>query len=138
MGDGQDTIVWVFDPKSPRISAFQIHEWIHEQLHLREEKVRMVQVDGPRRRVFIKFVNNERMQEVIRTKQGQLKFHHENGELSLVQVDITGMGLWRVRIANLPPEVPNGTLRETMSKYCTVQGIPEESWSKAYRYPVSN
>jgi hypothetical protein len=50
----------------------------------------MVQVDGPRRRVFIKFVNNERKQEVIRTTQGQLEFHHENGKFSLVQVDIAG------------------------------------------------
>ena len=50
----------------------------------------MVQVDGPRRRVCIKFVNNERMQEVIRTTRGQLEFRHENGELSLVQVDIAG------------------------------------------------
>ena len=133
----QDTIVCVFDSKCPRISVLQIHKWIYEQLHLRQEEVRMVQLDGSRRLVFIKF-NNERMQEVIRTTQRQLEFHHENGELSLVQVDIAGLGLRRVRIANLPPEVPDRMLRETMSKYGTVKGISEQSQSKAYRYPVSN
>ena len=86
-------------PKRPRISALQIHEWIYEQLHLREEEVHMVEVDGPRRRVFIKFVYHERMQEVIRTTQGQLEFHHENGELlSLVQVDRAGLGMRRIRL----------------------------------------
>ena len=99
----QDTILCVFDPKSSRISALQIHEWIYEQLHLREEEVCVVQVDGPRRRVFIKFINNELMQEVIRTTQGQLEFYHENGELSFVQVYIAGLGMRRVRFANLPP-----------------------------------
>jgi len=126
MCDRQDTIVCIFDTKSPRISALQIHEWIYEELHLRED-VRIVQVDGPRRRVFIKFVNNERMQEVIRTTQGQLEFHHENGELSLVQEEIAGLGMRRVRIVKLPPEVPDRILRETMSKYGTVKGISKES-----------
>ena len=34
--------------------------------------------------------------------------------------------------------MPDRILREAMSKYGTVKGIPEESWTKAYRYPVSN
>ena len=38
------------------------------------------------------------MQEVIRTTRGQLEFHHENGELSLVQADIAGLGMGRVRL----------------------------------------
>jgi hypothetical protein len=78
------------------------------------------------------------MQGFIRTTQGQLEFHHENDELSLVPVDIAGLGLRRVRIANLPAELPDRILRETMSKYGTVKGISKESWSKAYRFPVSN
>ena len=81
----------VFVPKSPRISVLNIREWIYAQLHFREE-VRRVQVDGPLRRVFIKSVNNERMREVIRTQE-QLEFLRENGEFSLVQVDIAGLGL---------------------------------------------
>ena len=88
----------------------------------------MVHVDGPRRHVFIKLVNNGRIQEVIGTTQGQLDFHHENGEFSLVNVDIASLGMRRVRIANLLTEVPDRILRETMSKYDTVKGISEESW----------
>jgi hypothetical protein len=94
-GDRQNTIVCVFDPKSPRITAYQIHEWIYEQLKLRDQDVRMIQVDGQRRRVYIKFFDNERMQTVLRTLLGQLEYHHDNGELSLVRIEITGKGVTR-------------------------------------------
>ena len=80
-------------------------------------------------------------------KSGNLNFLEPFGPLQAcngialpftLQVDIAGLGLRRVRIANLPPELPDRILRETISKYGTVKGISEESWSKAYRYPVSN
>ena len=45
----QNTVVCSFDPKSPRISALDIHEWIFEQLHVPENVVTMVQIYGMRR-----------------------------------------------------------------------------------------
>jgi len=38
MGEGQNTIVCVFDLKSPRISAYDIHEWIYAQLRLEDNE----------------------------------------------------------------------------------------------------
>ena len=55
MSKRQNTLVCTFDSKSPRNSAFDIHEWIYKQLHVPENAVNMVQVDGPRRQVYIKF-----------------------------------------------------------------------------------
>jgi len=55
------TLVCIFHPRSPRISAYNIHEWIHDSLRLVEEDIQMIQVDGSRRRVFIKFYNEDRM-----------------------------------------------------------------------------
>ena len=46
MSAGQNTVVCSFDPKSPRISAFDIHEWIFEHLHMPENVVTMVQLEG--------------------------------------------------------------------------------------------
>ena len=43
-----------------------------------------------------------------------------------------------VRIANLPPEVKDETLRDTLSTYSEVKGISIYLWSRAYRYRVSN
>jgi hypothetical protein len=138
MCDRQNTIVCAFDPRSPRITAYQIHEWIYEQLTIQEDTVRMIQIDGPRRRVFIKFVDEEKMQDILRTTQGQLEYHHENGELSLVQIERVCMSVRYVRIANLPPEVPDRILRDSMSTYGEVKAMKEESCSRAYRYAVSN
>jgi hypothetical protein len=42
----------------------------------------MIQVVGPQRRVYIKFVNNERMLAVLQTLQGQMEYHHENGVIT--------------------------------------------------------
>ena len=43
-----------------------------------------------------------------------------------------------MRIANLPPEISEGTVRYAFSNYGEIQEIQEERWSKAYRYSVSN
>jgi hypothetical protein len=48
------------------------------------------------------------------------------------------VGIRKVRIANLPPEVPDGTIRDNLAKYREVKDIKEELWTKAYRYKVSN
>jgi hypothetical protein len=86
MSNSQDTIVCCFDLRSPRRSAFHIHEWIHATLRLAEEVVRMIQIYGPRRRVYIKFISNTRMQEVIQETRGGREFKHDNGELSQVRI----------------------------------------------------
>ena len=72
-------------------------------------------MDGPRRRVYIKFVTSEKMQTVLRSTAGQLEFQHEKGEISIVCLDIAGMGLRKIRIANLPPEFSDRILRDMLS-----------------------
>ena len=138
MCERQNTLVFIFDQRSPRITAYQIHEWLYEQLRLQEDEIRMIQVDGPCRRVYIKFVTSEKMQTVLRSTAGQLEFQHETGEISIVRVYIAGMGLKKIRIANLPPEITVRALRDMMSKYDDVKDITEEQWSQKYRYLVSN
>jgi len=59
-----NNLACIFDPRSPRISAYNIHEWIHDTLRLAED-VRMIQVDGPERCVYIKFINEDRLKEVL-------------------------------------------------------------------------
>jgi hypothetical protein len=95
----------------------------------------MIQLDGPRPRVYIKFVTSEKMQTVLRSTAGLLEFQHETGEISFVHVDIAGMGLRKIRIANLSPELPDRTLRD-MSKYGDAKDITEEQWSQKYKYSV--
>jgi hypothetical protein len=136
--DRQNTIVCCFDLRSPRITAFHIHEWIHTALRLAEDDVQMIQIDGPRRRVYIKFISNMRMQEVLLGTREGLEYKHDNGELSQVRIEIAGMGLKKVRIANLPPELADRMVRDTLAQYGEVRAITEEQWTNAYRYRVSN
>jgi hypothetical protein len=48
------------------------------------------------------------------------------------------MGVRRIRLANLPPEVSDRMIRGALSPYGEVAAIHEDSWSSTYRYPVLN
>jgi hypothetical protein len=138
MTERQNTIVCAFDQRSPRITAYHIHEWIHEKLRLEEGEISMIQIDGPRRRVLIKFTNGVRMHRLLQDTAGMKEFKHDTGELSQVNISIAGMEIRKVRKANLPSEMPDRTIRDNRAKYAEVKDIKEELWTKAYRYKISN
>jgi len=48
------------------------------------------------------------------------------------------MGIKRIRIACLPPQVKESTIKECMSKFGDVKSIRDEMWTQAYRYKVYN
>jgi hypothetical protein len=54
MGEHKNTLVCSFTKDSHRVSALDIHEWIHDKLRLREQDVTLVQIDGIRRQVYVK------------------------------------------------------------------------------------
>lgn len=138
MSDRHNTIVCCFDPRSPRITAYHIHEWIHECLHIPEDSIRMIQVDGPRRFVYIKFTEEGHMHKVLQDTGGQMEYKHDNGEITQVNIEIAGMGTKKVRIACLPPEVKENEIRICLSKYGEVRNIRDEMWTSGYRYKVYN
>jgi hypothetical protein len=131
MSECQNTIVCAFHLNSPRISAFNIHEWIFYHIHLPENEVTMVQIDGPRRHVYVKFLNANRMQDVLQTTNGQAEYRHDTGEMSMVRIEVARMGTGRVIIAISHPEVPDGIVRTVLSRKGEVKEIQEDSWSRA-------
>jgi hypothetical protein len=42
----------------------------------------------------------------------------------------------RIRVANLPPEMPRAVISRALEKYGTVGETRDEMWSKAYHYKV--
>jgi len=98
----------------------------------------MIQIDGPRRHVFIRFTNEDRMNAVLQETKGQLEFRHDNGEISQVLTEIAGMGTKKIRIANLSPDVKENEIRASMSKYGEVKSTRDEMWTSAYKYKVYN
>jgi hypothetical protein len=109
---------------------------LYEKVHLNEDDIRVIQIDGPLCKVYVKFVNNESMMPVIQPIQGDLEFHHENGEISKVTTEIAGVGTRRVRVSTLPPEVTATQITNAISIYAEVKKIHEEIWSHAYRFKV--
>jgi hypothetical protein len=98
VGERQNKIVCAFDLKSPRISSYDIHEWIYAQMRLDENEVTMVQIDGPKRHLYINFRDNNRLQDVLHLTGGQVEHRHTNGEISIVRLETAGLGMRRVRI----------------------------------------
>ena len=55
---------------------------------------------------------------------------HDKGEQSQVTIEIAGMGLRKIRIANLPPEFSGCMLKANLAKYGEVRAITEEQGVK--------
>jgi len=98
----------------------------------------MLQIDSPRCQVFIKLKQCNELHRIIQETIGLQEYKHSNGEKSQVRIEMAGLGTKRIRIANLPPEVPEGPIRTALAQYGDIKSIQEESWLKAYRYAVSN
>ena len=64
----------------------------------------MIQIDGPRRQVFIKFVEIKYAHDILQTTQGTAEYKHTSGEVPIVRIEMAGRETKRVRIANLPPK----------------------------------
>jgi hypothetical protein len=122
VSERQNTIVCDFALISPRISAYEIHEWIYEQISL-QEKASMVQIDGPKRHVCIKFRYDCRKQDVLHSTRVQVEYRHTNGEMSMVRIQTEQLGSRRLRIANLPPEVSDGVTRTVLFRYGEVKEV---------------
>ena len=138
MAERHNTIVRTFDATIPRKSAYDIHEWIHQVLRIPEHAVSMIQIDGTKRQVYIKLIDNVYVQALLREANGQAECKHHNGVLSIVNIAMAGMGTKRVRIANLPPEVNEHVIRTALTPFGTVMAVTEEMWPKTYRYNVPN
>jgi len=74
MAERLNMVVCTFDPASPRLTAYDIHEWLHAELRIQESQVSMIQIDGIKRQVFIKMVDKDSMHAVVRDTCGRAKY----------------------------------------------------------------
>jgi hypothetical protein len=105
MAERHNTLVCTFDPTSPRITAYDIHEWVYASLRIPEGDVQMIQIDGVRGQVFLKLTGSDKVTAVLRDTGDQVecKYPKETFHLSLA---MAGMGTKRVRVANLRRKCP--------------------------------
>ena len=103
MAERQKTTVCMFDLSSLRISTYEIHEWIYEQLHIPEQALKVIQTDRTKRHVYPKLIDDTYITNVLQTTKWCLEYKQTIGEISVVCLEMAGMGTRRIRIANLPP-----------------------------------
>jgi len=53
------------------------------------------------------------------------------GEISIVRLEVVGMWMRRIPLANLPPEVTESNIRAALTSYGEIVSIKDEMWSKA-------
>jgi hypothetical protein len=97
----------------------------------------MVQIDGPTRSVYIKFVMNERMESDLSRIVGHHEFKLPTGEITQITVKQTELGYRSVRLTGLPPEVNDTAIATSLSRYGDITSIAGEFWTSKYRYKVS-
>ena len=137
MVERKNTLLCVFDVAGPRISALDVHTWVFESLKVGEADICMIQLDGTRKQVYIKFNEQEDVLKLLRETGGAVEYKHQNGEISVVKLELAGLGTRRVRVANLPPELPHSIIRTAVEQYGVVQSITDEIWANHYRYKVA-
>ena len=97
----------------------------------------MLQIGGPWRHAYIKFRDPQRMREILTVTQRQEDFRQENGEISKVRIEAVRLGIRRVRVASLPSELEDKTLKMALGAFGEIRDIQPEIWSNAYHYWVS-
>jgi hypothetical protein len=65
MTERRNTIVCVFESNAPKLSAYEVHEWISGVLRIPEEEALYVQIDGQLRKVFIKMADRAVVTRVL-------------------------------------------------------------------------
>jgi hypothetical protein len=105
---------------------------------LKESEVAMVQIDGPGRQVYINFLDPIKMYDILRITNGRENLNTRMCEISKVRIEEAGLGMMRIRMANIPAEISDRTIKLGLNRYGEVKEVKEENWSGAYRYPVAN
>jgi hypothetical protein len=79
MGERVNTVVCSFHVRSPKTSEYCIHEWINVDLGLADEHLRIIQIDGPRRKIYMKFIFEDKMYDLLKRTGRTKEFKHESG-----------------------------------------------------------
>ena len=69
------------------------------------------------------FVNDTYTQNILQSTNGSVEYRHTTEEISIERLEVAGMGMQRVRLSNLHPEVIESNIRVAMASYGEIVSI---------------
>lgn len=133
-----NTIKVVFEKTAQRPTALEIHQWVSNTLKLTVDHIEALQLLGPENAVYIKLISKSIYDKVLQQHEGTVQTQFASGVLSTATVGPAGYDTVQVRVFNLPIELSNDKIKQTLSQYGTVFTITNELWSTGYIFPVHN
>jgi hypothetical protein len=91
-------------------------------------ELHIVQDDGPRRQVFIKFNEGETAAELLQKTGTAVSYEHINGICSNVNLHRSEFGLRKIRTFSFPPEMSKEKIRQVLSSYGLIMEVQDEIW----------
>jgi len=83
----------------------------------------VIQIDGIKRHVFLKFVGDIYIQYLLQYTSLSAEYRHVTGEILIVRLEVAGMGMRRIRLASLLPEVTEKYIRAALASYEKIVSI---------------
>ncbi|KAJ4427105.1 hypothetical protein ANN_24720 [Periplaneta americana] len=134
----KNTVKIVFTTEAQRPSALEIHNWIDGTLHITEDQIDMIQLNTLERSVYIKLVSAVHYDRLLNKYTDPVNFQYDNGTIVKVALQRADVNTVTVRLFNLPPEIDDKTVVQSLSPYGAVRHVRPEVWSTQYKYPVHN
>ncbi|KAJ4451737.1 hypothetical protein ANN_03208 [Periplaneta americana] len=130
-----NTIKAVFNKDQQRPTAYEIHQWLEENINVREDELDTLQLVSKQNAVYIKFNNQLSYEKHLQLHTGTSAIQLMNGATT-VNITAGEFDTTTVRMLNVPPEVPNDRIMHVLQTYGKVQEIINEKWSKKFRFQV--
>lgn len=73
-----------FEKASPRITVYEMHEYIQDKLEVEKENIQIIQSDRTKRQVYVKFYTAHKVNEFLNRTNGHMYYEHTNGMVSQV------------------------------------------------------
>ena len=67
--------------------------------------------------MYINFAFSQYLQDLLHLTTGQSEYKHDNGEILQVEIEMAGMYMRRVSLANLPHVTPDDAVSFAFSQY---------------------
>ncbi|KAJ4430796.1 hypothetical protein ANN_19387 [Periplaneta americana] len=133
-----NTLKIKFPATAKKPSAYEIHRWLVETMRVNTDQVDTIQLHNRDFAIYLKLVSVTLYNKLLNEHKGDKMFKYESGEEIQIVVSAADIQSTTVRIFNLPPEIPNIIISNTLSKYGQIHDVRSEKWNDQYPLPVNN